>query len=344
MSNNATHAESLGELGEELLLEMYRRMVRIRYFEETAIELAASGRLAGSVHTSINQEAAVVGATLALREDDFMTGTHRSHGHPIGKGAALDGLMAELMGRRGGVCEGKGGSMHLADFSVGSLGESGIVGSGVPIAVGAGLSAQVRGSDQVALSFFGDGASNSGGVHESMNLASVWKLPVIFFCENNGFQVSLSAARSTSVTDVSKRAAGYAMPGVTVDGQDPLAVYAATSAAVERARAGEGPSLVEAKTYRTREHAEAIFINTYRSDEEIAEWEKRDPIAAFEGRLRESTEISAETLEEISEAAREDVSKALAFAEASEVPDSAEAFTGLFADPISQPAWSGVDR
>jgi TPP-dependent pyruvate/acetoin dehydrogenase alpha subunit len=171
----------MGGTDRSLLVEMHRRMLRIRRFEETACELAAKGLLPGSVHTSINQEAAGVGATLALRPDDYMTGTHRSHGHPIGKGADVNGLMAELLGKRTGICKGKGkgGSMHLADFTVGSLGESGIVGSGVPIAVGAGLAADVRGSDQVALAFFGDGASNAGGIHEAMNLASIWKLPVI---------------------------------------------------------------------------------------------------------------------------------------------------------------------
>ena len=325
----------------ETLLELHRRMLLIRRFEETTCELAAAGELSGSVHTSINQEAAVVGATLALRDDDYITGTHRSHGHPIGKGADIRGLMAELLGKRSGVCKGKGGSMHLADFSVGSLGESGIVGSGVPVAAGAALAAQVRGSDQVSLAFFGDGASNTGGIHEAMNLAAIWDLPAIFFCENNGFQVSLSVKRSTSVENIADRAAAYGMPGAVVDGQDPLAVYSATAAAVERARAGGGPSLVEAKTYRTREHAEAIFIGEYRDAAEIAEWAARDPIPAFAERLVADGVATAAELEELDRAATAEVAAALEHARASDDPAPEEAFEDIFATPIEQPAWTG---
>jgi pyruvate dehydrogenase E1 component alpha subunit len=317
-----------------LLEEMHRRMVRIRRFEETVCDLAAKGQLAGPVHTSINQEAAVVGATLALRSDDYMTGTHRSHGHPIGKGADLNGLMAELLGKSTGICKGKGGSMHLADFSVGSLGESGIVGSGVPVAVGAGLAAVVRGSDQAALAFFGDGAANSGGIHESMNLASVWKLPVIFFCENNGFQVSLPAALSTSVENISTRAIGYDMPGLVVDGQDPVAVYEAAAAAVARARAGNGPSLIEAKTYRTREHAEAIFIEPYRSSDAVADWERRDPIPAFARRLLAEGVLAEDDLAAIDIEETKAVAAALAFARASDDPAPEDAYADVFATPI----------
>ncbi|MFD2349624.1 thiamine pyrophosphate-dependent dehydrogenase E1 component subunit alpha [Nonomuraea ferruginea] len=258
-------------------------MLRIRLFEEATIELFHAGELPAMVHLSIGQEAAIAGACLATTADDYMTGNHRSHGHPIAKGARLDRLMAELLGKAGGVCKGKGGSMHLADFSVGSLGESGIVGSAIPVAVGAGLAADVLGNGLVALCFFGDGAANEGVLHESMNLAAVWKLPVVFFCENNGWAVSVRAGELTSVEDISVRATGYGMPGVTVDGQDPVATYEAVSAAVARARRGEGPSLVEAKTYRFHEHAYGLRVkNSYRDQSEVDVWrQERDPIDLF---------------------------------------------------------------
>lgn len=229
--------------------------------------------------------------------------------------------------------------MHLADFSVGSLGESGIVGSGVPIAVGAGLSADVRGTDQVALAFFGDGAANTGGIHESMNLASVWKLPVIFFCENNSFQVSLPVARSTSVGDIAARAAGYDMPGAVVDGQDPVAVFDTTARAVSRARAGDGPSLIEAKTYRTREHAEGIFIEEYRSEAEVAAWAERDPIPTFAARLVRDGILAPADLDALSAEVDEEIAAALCFARESEAPAPEEAFEDMFATPIAQPVW-----
>jgi len=235
-------------LTHDLLLEMYRRMLRIRCFDEEACALLAAGTITGAVHTSIGQEAAAVGACMALRDDDYMAGNHRSHGHPIGKGAALGPLMAELLGRTTGVCKGKGGSMHLADFAIGSLGESGIVGAGIPLATGAALSAQLRASQQVALCFFGDGASNEGVFHESLNMAAVWKLPVVYLCENNLYAAMTPARTTTTVPNVAERAGAYGIPGVMVDGQDVVAVYTAVSDAVRRARAGGGPTLVEDKT------------------------------------------------------------------------------------------------
>ena len=210
-------------LTNETLIEMYRRMLRIRYFDEAARGLLNEGAIQGAVHTSIGQEAAAVGACMALPDDDYVSGNHRSHGHPIAKGAALNPLMAELLGKQTGVCKGKGGSMHLADFSVGSLGESGIVGAGLPLATGAGLSAQVRGTDQVTVCFFGDGASNQGSFHESLNMAAIWKLPVIYFCENNLYAATTPKAASTSVENIADRAVAYGMPGVVVDGQDAVA-------------------------------------------------------------------------------------------------------------------------
>src|ERR1700733_12257316 len=230
--------------------EIYRRMLRIRVFEEEGTRLFNTGKIPGAFHASIGQEAAIVGACMALRDDDAMTGTHRSHGHPIGKGADLKGLMAELMGKETGICKGRGGSMHLADKSVGIIGESAIVGGGIPLATGCGLSAKVRGTDQVSLCFFGDGAVNQGTFHESLNMASLWKLPVIYVCENNGYAITTSLARSHAQTSIAKRAESYGMPGIAIDGQDFLAVYAAASEAASRARRGEGPTLIEAKTYR----------------------------------------------------------------------------------------------
>ncbi len=253
--------ELAGPGGAELAAEMLRRMLRIRRFEEATIALFEAGELPAMVHLSIGQEAATAGACLATDERDTMTGNHRSHGHPIAKGADLKGLMAELLGKAGGVCGGKGGSMHLADFSVGSLGESGIVGSAIPVATGAGLSAQVLGTGSICLCFFGDGAASEGVLHESMNIAAVWRLPVVYFCENNGYAVSVEQATALSVPDVAARAAGYGIPGVVVDGQDVVATYAAVRDAVARARRGEGPTLVEAKTYRFHEHAYGLKLS-----------------------------------------------------------------------------------
>jgi pyruvate dehydrogenase E1 component alpha subunit len=231
--------------------------------------------------------------------------------------------------------------MHLADFSVGSLGESGIVGSGVPVAVGAALSASVRGTDQVALAFFGDGAANTGPVHEAMNLASVWKLPAIFYCENNGFAITVPMATSTSVVDISDRAVGYSMPGVTVDGQDVLAVYEVTAAAVARARRGEGPSLIEAKTYRTREHAEGLFLD-YRDQEEIDAWAKRDPIKLFDSWLVSSDTMTADELVSLRAEVEAELDEAVSFALDSEMPAPEEAFEDLYTNPLPPSRFGGV--
>jgi pyruvate dehydrogenase E1 component alpha subunit len=235
-------------LANDILLEMQRRMLRIRYFDERASKMVKRGEIPGTVHTSIGQEAQVVGACMALSEIDYMTGNHRSHGHPIGKGAQLGPLMAELVGKATGVCGGKGGSMHLADFKVGSLGESGIVGSSIPIATGAALSSKILGTGRVSLAFFGDGAANQGCLYEAMNLASVWELPIIFLCENNHYALS-TPAHTVTAGVIAERAAGFNMPGVRVeDGQSVLTVYDAVRAAVDRARANKGPSLVEGAT------------------------------------------------------------------------------------------------
>ena len=298
---------------------MYRRMLRIRRFEEAVAELMSAGQMVGSAHLAIGQEAAIVGACLALRDDDYMVGTHRSHGHPLGKGAKPGPLMAELLGKATGVNQGLGGSMHLADFSVGSLGETSIVGSGLPIACGGALSAQLRGTDQVALAFFGDGASNEGTFHESLNLAAAWKLPVIFYCENNGYAITTSATLATSVPDIAVRAAGYGIPGEVVDGQDVLACWTAVERAATRARAGQGPSLIEAKTYRFREHSEGRKL-VYRSDEEVATWLRRDPIDLFRA-LLSGEGVDREDLDRIEAEVEAEIEASLEFARSSPDPD-----------------------
>ena len=314
--------------------EAFRRMVRIRLFEERVEEFMKRGEMFGGAHTCIGQEATIVGALMAVDRSDYMTGTHRSHGHPIGKGADIGPLFAELLGRSTGVCKGKGGSLHLADFSVGSLGESGIVASAMPIAVGAGLSAKTRKSGQVCVCFFGDGASNEGAFHESLNLAAVWKLPVIFLCENNGYAITTPASAAMAVVDVASRAPGYGMPGVVVDGQDMFAVWEATREAVAHARAGNGPTLVEAKTYRLVEHSLGLNLK-YRSEEEVERWRARDPILLFRQYAATAPDISVATLDAIFEEERSRTDEAAAAARAAPMPNPSELYDDLHAQPFS---------
>jgi acetoin:2,6-dichlorophenolindophenol oxidoreductase subunit alpha len=315
---------------EELKLEALRRMFRIRRFEETVMDLIRKGQgIAGAVHICIGQEATVVGSCLALRHEDFMVGYHRSHGHPIAKGAPLGPLMAELMGRRTGVCHGKGGSMHLADFQVGSLGETAIVGAGIPQAAGAAYSARIRGTDQVALAFFGDGAANIGSFHEGLNLASVWHLGAVFVCENNLYAMSTPLEQTMASESVASRAAAYQMPGVVVDGQDVVAVHEAVKSAVDRARAGDGPTLIEARTYRYRDHAEYGKLDLgHRPVEELERWRTRDPIALLAASC-DSAQVAA-----IDEEAAQEVADAVAFAKSSPMPGPEELFDDLWATPL----------
>ena len=323
-------------LDKQDLSEIMRRMQRIRRFEDAAMVMHKNGEIRGALHTSQGQEGEIVGACSAMRNDDYMVGNHRSHGHPIGKGAKLRGLMAELLGKIDGVCGGKGGSMHLADFSVGSLGETSIVGSGIPVATGAALGAKMQGSDRVSLCFFGDGASQEGTFHEGINMAAIWQLPVIFLCENNGYAVSTPFSTVSLVANVADRASAYGIAGVVVDGQDVLAVHQAVSEAVSRARNGEGPSLVEAKTYRFNEHAVNMgFDLNYRTDGEIDEWRNnRDPILLFGKRLIAEFGFEEAELQELEDQARTEVDDAIAFAKSSPVPDASEAWTDVYA-PIS---------
>lgn len=324
------------ELDQNRLIEMYRRLLRIRIFEETVVSLQTKGEFPGGAHTSIGQEGEIVGACMALRDDDYMVGNHRSHGHPIGKGADLRGLMAEVLGRKTGVDHGKGGSMHLADFKIGSLGETSIVGSGIPVAVGAALGSKMMGTDHVCLCFFGDGASNEGAFHEGLNLAAIWKLPAIFLCENNLYAVTTPIALTLAVKDVATRAQAYDMPGVIVDGQDAVAVFAAVNEAVKRARAGGGPSLIEAKTYRYLEHSVGMRVQrgAYRSDEEIAQWQKRDPIVIHRSALISNRVAGEQEVIEIEAQVRVEVDAAVEYARQSEFPDPAEAFDHLYTNPI----------
>ena len=314
------------------LLEMYRKMVTIRRFDETAVEEFQSGNIPGVVHAYTGQEAVAVGVCSALRHDDRIVSTHRGHGHTIAKGADLKPMMAELFGRSNGYCHGKGGSMHIADFSVGMLGANGIVGAGLPIATGAALAAQLEGRDWVAVAFFGDGASNEGSFNGSLNLAATWKLPVIYVCENNRWASGVPAAYGLSVGDVSVRAVGYNLPGVSVDGTDVLAVYEATEQAVQRARSGEGPTLIECKTYRWRGHSEQRGNPVDpRPQEEINLGPQHDPIASFSAILAEQGVATTASLQQIDEEIQAAVEEAVAFAKASPLPRPEDALLDVFA-------------
>ena len=324
-------------LDKALLMEMHRRMVRIRLFEEEVIRMVERGEIVGAAHSYIGEEAVAVGACAALREDDWMTGNHRSHGHPIAKGGNINKAMAELLGKRTGLCKGKGGSMHLADFSVGILGESGILGSAMPTAVGAALGSRLQGNDRVAVTFFGDGASNEGAFHESINLAAVWKLPVIFLCENNQYAVTSSFKDMVASENISDRAASYAIPGVLVDGQDAIAMYEAVTEGVARARAGQGPSLIEGRTYRYHDHSlglNRIVRAPYRSDEEMEHWMGRDPIKIHEERLLSQAIATQEEVDAVWQEVKAEIEGAVQFARESPYPDPSELFEDMFANPI----------
>ena len=323
--------------GKELYMLMLRRMMLIRKFDETVKDLVQSAELVGMAHCYIGEEAVAVGACTALRDEDYITGNHRSHGHPISKGGDVRRAMAELLGKATGYCKGKGGSMHLADFEIGILGESGIVASALPVAVGAAMGSKMQNTDRVVISFFGDGASNQGACHEAMNLASIWKLPVIFLCENNQYAVTTSFKETVSTENVSDRATAYNMPGVLVDGQDVMAMHEATVHAVQRARAGEGPTLLEAKTYRYEDLSEGlnrILREPYRTEEEIEFCRQRDPIDIHSKWLLENDVASQEEIDKVQNDVYEAIDDALQFARESPYPDEADLFTDLFADPI----------
>ena len=315
----------------DLLAELFRRMVLVREFELRAIEERRAGLIPGFIHSCVGQEASAIGACLALEADDVITSTHRGHGHLIGKGGDPRHMMAELAARSTGYCRGRGGSLHMADFDLGILGANGIVAGGIPIAVGAALALSMRGGKRIALSFFGDGAVNEGAFHEAANLAGLWRLPVIFFCENNLYGEGTPQSKQAPVSDLAVRAAGYGFPGVIVDGQDVLAVYEAVKEAAERARAGEGPTFVEAKTYRYRGHYEGD-PQVYRLAGELEAWQARDAIPAFRQVLLDAGILDEAALDQIEAGVQAQLDEAVAFAKASPLPQPEEALQGVYAD------------
>ncbi len=314
----------------KIQLKLYETMVRIRAFEERVRDLFAAGRLPGFVHLSIGQEAVAAGACLALRTDDYVLSTHRGHGHMVAKGANTARMMAELYAKRTGSCRGKGGSMHIADASVGVLGANGVVGGGLTLAAGVGLSIKQRRSGQVCLCFFGDGAANRGPFHEALNLAVIWRLPVIFLCENNGWASSTPHRYACAVLDVAARAAGYGLPSLTADGMDALAVHAAVKDAVDRARSGGGPALIEAKVVRWQGHYEGD-AQAYRDRAEIADGKARDPIARLRLKLLTENILGPDQVAELARAAQAEIDAAVAFGESSPLPAPEEALDHLFA-------------
>ena len=323
--------EDLDQYPHERLVELFQRMVMVREFELRAIEERRAGLIPGFIHSCVGQEASAVGACLALEADDVITSTHRGHGHLIGKGGDPRHMMAELAGRSTGYCRGRGGSLHIADFDLGILGANGIVAGGIPIAAGAALAISMRGERRVALSFFGDGAVNEGAFHEAANLAGLWKLPAIFFCENNLYGEGTPQSKQAPVTDLAVRAEGYGFPGIIVDGQDVLAVYETVRQAASRARAGKGPTFIEAKTYRYRGHYEGD-PQVYRLPGEMEEWRARDPIPAFRQRLLEAGMFDEAALKEIETGVQDQLDGAVAFAKDAPLPEPQEAFQGVYAD------------
>ncbi len=322
-------------LSTDRLLELYRQLVLIRQFELRAIDERRQGLIPGFIHPYIGEEACAVGACAALRRDDVITSTHRGHGHLIAKGGDVRYMMAELAAREAGYCRGKGGSLHMTDFDLGILGANGIVAGGIPMAVGAALAFKMQGAPngaglRVALAFFGDGATNQGAFHEALNLAGLWRLPVVFFCENNQYGEGTPQHKQAPITQLSKRAESYAMPGVTVDGNDVLAVYEATRQAVERARRGDGPSFIEGVTYRYRGHYEGD-PQVYRSREEVERWQARDPIPRFRRTLIERG-IAEEQIEEVEGQVLTLIEEAVAFARSSPPARPEDALSGVYGD------------
>jgi acetoin:2,6-dichlorophenolindophenol oxidoreductase subunit alpha len=305
-------------------------MHTIRAFEEKAEQLYMLGKIHGTMHLSIGMEASAVGSILALKPDDYILSTHRGHGHCIAKGADLKLMMAEFMGKEAGYCRGRGGSMHIADVEGGNLGANGVVGGGIPIAVGVGLGLKMQKTDKVILCFFGDGAANTGAFHEALNMTAIYELPVVFVCENNQYAMSFSFQNAMRIEEISLRAAGYGMKGVTVDGNDVVAVHQAVSEAVSLARDSHAPSLVENVTYRWRGHSKSD-ANRYRTAEEIEKWKQRDPIQRFAATLIKENMFSQAQLDEIEQDAYSDIEEAVAFADACEEPDIAGIEEGVYA-------------
>lgn len=324
-------AELLEQIGADAAHAMLERMYVIRAFEEKAEELYAMGRIHGTMHLSIGQEGTAVGASNAVRSGhDYLLNHHRGHGHCLAWGSDVNLTMAEFMGKETGYCRGRGGSMHIADVERNNLGANGIVAGGVPIAAGVGLSIKLRDTDQVCLVLFGDGASNEGAFHESINMSSIWDLPVIYLCENNQYGMSMSTERSMNIEHISTRAVSYDIPGVTVDGNDLLAVYDEVSKAATRARAGDGPTLIESSTYRWRGHSKSDRL-VYRTKEELEDWKAKDPIPRFTRRLIENDMLTEDEAEAIEARAYQTIEDAVAFSDQSPEPDVATIMDGVYA-------------
>jgi len=317
------------EIAREKLIDMYRVMVRIRAFEKKVSKEFAAGNIPGFLHLYTGEEAVAVGTCANLRPDDYITSTHRGHGHVIAKGGKTDRMMAELYGKETGYNKGKGGSMHIADMGIGIIGAYGIVGSGIPIAAGAALSAKLRKTDQVAICFLGDGATNTSRFHEGVNLAACLNLPVVFIIENNVYAESTRISNTCKLANLADRACAYGIPGVTVDGNDVLAVYEAVGEAVARARKGQGPTLVECKTYRLRGHFEGD-MQTYKPLEEREMWQKKDPIPRFRKYLIKKGVFAEKDAERIDQEINEEIENAVKFAEESPLPAPEEVLTDVF--------------
>jgi len=300
-------------------LHLYRKMVQIRKFEEKLYYLFLTRPMPGSMHQYNGEEAVAVGVCAHLNNDDYITSTHRGHGHCIAKNADIKAIMAEMFAKKTGCCKGMGGSMHIADFSVGMLGAVAIVGAGIPIAAGAGWACQYRGKGQIAVSFFGDGAANEGAFHEGINLAAVWKLPVIFVCENNVYGFSTHYRRVTPIDNIADRASSYGIPGVVIDGMDLVSVYNEAEKAVHRARKGQGPTLIECKTYRYMGHSR-FEKSAYRTKVELEEWKKRDPIPSFEDYMLNKLKIEEQEIKAVMAQVDAEIEEAVAFAEKSPAP------------------------
>jgi pyruvate dehydrogenase E1 component alpha subunit len=319
------------KLDKNKLLEIYRKVLEVRLFEEKVYELFGQNLIPGTMHLYLGEEASAVGVCSALRPDDYIQSTHRGHGHCIAKGADLGKMMAELMGKRTGYCKGKGGSMHITDFSKGILGATGVVGSGLPLAVGAAVTIKLKGTDQVVAVFFGEGASNQGTFHEALNLASVWKLPVLFVCENNLYAMGTRQSIAMVLKNVADRAAAYGMPGVIADGNDALDVYRVASEAVRRARNGDGPTLIELKTYRLKGHSR-FDAASYRPKEEVEEWIKRDAVRRMRDRLLTDKIAKEDELKKIDDEAKQAVEEAAMFAKESPQPEADSVYEDVWAD------------
>jgi len=313
------------------MLDMYEEMVKIREFERQVDKFIKRGDITGTTHLSIGQEAVAVGGCRALEEEDYIVSTHRGHGHCLAKGASLKGMMAELFGKKTGICKGRGGSLHIADMSTNNLGANGIVGSGIPIATGAGLSMKMQDKDEVILCFFGDGAINRGSFHEAVNMASIWDLPVIFLCENNQYGMSVSIEYCTNCDDLSERSKAYGIPGKTIDGNDIETVYDEVANAAEIARSGEGPSLLIAETYRWKGHSKSDNL-AYRTKEEEKRWKDKDPIERFEKYLREEEDVDEEEFEKIKNKVDKELTQAIEFAEESPYPEPEEIWEDVYAE------------